>query len=37
MNGLRNLGDQLKEKLGDGVVVIASAHGWQGKPDGFCN
>lgn len=24
MNGLRNLGDQLKEKLGDGVVVIAS-------------
>ena len=25
MNGLRDLGDQLKEKLGDGVVVIASA------------
>ena len=25
MNGLRNLGDQLKEKLGEGVVVIASA------------
>ena len=24
MNGLRNLGDQLKEKLGDGVVRIAS-------------
>ena len=24
MNGLRNLGDQLKEKLGDGVVLIAS-------------
>ena len=24
MNGLRNLGDQLKEKLGDGVIVIAS-------------
>lgn len=24
MNGLRNLGDQLKEKLGDGVVVLAS-------------
>ena len=24
MNGLRNLGDQMKEKLGDGVVVIAS-------------
>ena len=25
MNGLRNLGDQLKEKLGEGVVVLASA------------
>jgi len=25
MNGLRELGDQLKEKLGDGVIVIASA------------
>ena len=25
MNGLRNLGDQLKEKIGEGVVVIASA------------
>lgn len=25
MNGLRDLGDQLKEKLGEGVVVIASA------------
>ncbi|MCI9148813.1 MAG: alanine--tRNA ligase [Hungatella sp.] len=25
MNGLRNLGDQLKEKLGEGVVVIASS------------
>ena len=24
MNGLRELGDQLKEKLGDGVVVLAS-------------
>lgn len=24
MNGLRNLGDQLKEKIGEGVVVIAS-------------
>ena len=24
MNGLRNLGDQLKEKLGEGVVVIIS-------------
>ncbi len=27
MNGLRNLGDQLKEKLGDGVIVIASVQG----------
>lgn len=27
MNGLRDLGDQLKEKLGDGVIVIASASG----------
>ncbi len=25
MNGLRNLGDQLKDKLGDGVVLLASA------------
>ena len=25
MNGLRNLGDQLKEKLGEGVIVIASS------------
>lgn len=25
MNGLRDLGDQLKDKLGEGVVVIASA------------
>ena len=27
MNGLRDLGDQLKEKLGEGVVVLASASG----------
>lgn len=27
MNGLRNLGDQLKEKLGDGVIILASAMG----------
>src|SRR5699024_9515571 len=27
MNGLRDLGDQLKEKLGEGVVVLASAAG----------
>ena len=26
MNGLRNLGDQMKEKIGDGVVVLASAN-----------
>ncbi len=25
MNGLRDLGDQLKEKLGEGVIVLASA------------
>ena len=24
MNGLRDLGDQLKEKLGDGVILLAS-------------
>lgn len=27
MNGLRDLGDQLKDKLGEGVIVIASAAG----------
>lgn len=27
MNGLRGLGDQMKEKIGDGVVVLASASG----------
>jgi len=27
MNELRNLGDQLKDKLGEGVIVIASAQG----------
>lgn len=27
MNGLRDLGDQLKDKLGDGVVVLASTMG----------
>ncbi len=27
MNGLRELGDQLKEKLGEGVVMLASAAG----------
>lgn len=27
MNGLRNLGDQLKDKLGEGVIVIASVQG----------
>lgn len=27
MNGLRNLGDQMKEKIGEGVVVLASSLG----------
>ena len=27
MNGLRSLGDQLKEKLGDGVILLASVAG----------
>jgi alanyl-tRNA synthetase len=27
MNGLRDLGDQLKEKVSEGIVVIASANG----------
>ena len=27
MNGLRDLGDQLKEKLGEGVIVLASVDG----------
>ena len=27
MNGLRNLGDQMKEKVGEGIVVLASANG----------
>lgn len=27
MNGLRGLGDQMKEKIGEGVVVLASASG----------
>ena len=27
MNGLRDLGDQLKDKLGEGVIVLASASG----------
>ncbi|MDD3277396.1 MAG: alanine--tRNA ligase [Lachnospiraceae bacterium] len=27
MNGLRDLGDQLKDKLGDGVIVLASEKG----------
>lgn len=26
MNGLRDLGDQLKEKLGEGVIVLASVN-----------
>ncbi len=27
MNGLRDLGDQMKEKIGEGVVVLASVNG----------
>ena len=27
MNGLRNLGDQLKDKLGEGVIVLSSVQG----------
>ncbi len=27
MNGLRSLGDQLKDKMGDGVIILASAMG----------
>jgi alanyl-tRNA synthetase len=27
MNGLRNLGDQLKDKMGDGVIILASSNG----------
>ena len=32
MNGMRNLGDQLKDKLGEGVIVMACVAGRQGKP-----
>ena len=35
MNGLRDLGDQLKEKLGEGVVVLAAVNGRQSKSS--CN
>ena len=31
MNGLRDLGDDLKNKLGEGVVVLASAKRWKSK------
>ncbi len=34
MNGLRGLGDQIKEKLGEGVIVIASGTGRQGELNG---
>ena len=37
MNGLRDLGDQLKEKLGEGVVVLASAQRRKSQPDGNGN
>ena len=35
MNGLRDLGDQLKEKLGEGVVVLAAVNEGKGEPS--CN
>ncbi len=35
MNGLRDLGDQLKEKLGEGVIVLASD--CDGKSKSCCN
>ena len=35
MNGLRDLGDQLKEKLGEGVVVLASVN--DGKVNLTCH
>ena len=37
MNGLRDLGDQFKEKIGEGVVLIASVNGRKSQPDGNCN
>ena len=37
MNGLRDLGDQLKEKIGEGVVVIASSANGKVSPDGYSN
>ena len=37
MNGLRGLGDQLKDKLGEGVIVLASVQGDKGQPDGNRN
>ena len=35
MNGLRDLGDQLKEKLGEGVVVLAAVN--DGKVSVTCH
>ena len=35
MNGLRDLGDQLKGKLGEGVIVLASAS--DGKSQSGCH
>lgn len=37
MNGLRNLGDQLKREAGRRRCPDCIYSGWQGKPDGFCN
>ena len=35
MNGLRDLGDQLKEKLGEGVIVLCFRKGRKSQSD--CN
>ena len=37
MNGLRDLGDDLKNKLGEGVVVLASAKDGKVSLDGNGN
>ena len=37
MNGLRELGDQLKEKLGDGLSSLASGSDGKSQSDGYCD
>ena len=37
MNGLRDLGDQLKEQLGEGVIVLASSCEGKSKSDRYGN